>query len=116
MRNANRGRTAGALKHATPLMKYQYMQRFLELKETISESQPATDTCPRCGGSMSGRPFFMMGKYEHCYSCYEEDQRTKREQAEAQPNHYDDVLNGKVKMTAEYRAQLHAEYNARFTH
>ena len=31
-------------------------------------------------------------------------------------NHYDDVLNGKIKMTDEYRAQLNAEYNKRFTH
>ena len=116
MRNTNRGRTAGALKHATPLMKYQYMERYLELKETISESQPATNTCPRCGGSMNGRPFFMMGKYDHCYSCYEEDQRAKQEQAKAQPSGYDDVLNGTAKMTDEYRKQLHAEYNARFTH
>lgn len=38
------------------------------------------------------------------------------EQTEAQPNHYDNVINGKAKMTPAYRAQLHAEYNARFTH
>lgn len=38
MRNTNRGRTAGALKRATPLMKYQYMNRYLDLKETIAES------------------------------------------------------------------------------
>ena len=31
-------------------------------------------------------------------------------------NHYNNVINGTAKMTPAYRAQLHAEYNARFTH
>lgn len=34
----------------------------------------------------------------------------------AKRNHYDAVINGEIKMTPEYRRQLAAEYNARFTH
>lgn len=116
MRNANRGRTAGALKRATPLMKHQYMERYLELKQTISESQPAEGTCAKCGQRIGVRPLYIPAEETRCYSCIREAELAQQEQAKAQPNHYDDVLNGKVKMADEYRKQLAAEYNARFTH
>lgn len=116
MRNANRGRTAGALKHATPQMKHQYMNQYLELKQTISESQPATNTCTECGQTIGSRPLYIPATDTRCYTCIRAAEIAKQEQAAAKPNHYDDVINGKVKMTAEYRAQLAAEYNARFTH
>ena len=86
MRNANRGRTAGALKHATPLMKYQYMNRYMELKETISESQPAADTCTKCGQIIGTRPLYIPATDTRCYSCIREAELAQQEQAKAQPN------------------------------
>ena len=86
MRNTNRGRTAGALKHATPLMKYQYMERYLELKETISESQPATNTCTECGQIIGTRPLYIPATDTRCYSCIREAELAQQEQAKVQPN------------------------------
>ena len=37
------------------------------------------------------------------------------EAKKAKRNLYDAVIDGEIKMTPAYRAQLHAEYNARFT-
>ena len=62
------------LKHASPRMKYQHMQRVIEEKE--QRTQAALDyvdpLCPKCGEPMGARPFFMLRKYTICYSCYYE--------------------------------------------
>lgn len=64
-----KSKSGNALKHATGLMKVQYMRRYVELRDTIRESND-TETCPICNGRMNGRPLWMVGKYDYCYNCY----------------------------------------------
>jgi hypothetical protein len=64
----NMTKTANALKHATGKRKIQYMHKYLDLAQTIAESEDK-EFCA-CGNRMNNRPLFMVGKYNFCYDCY----------------------------------------------
>lgn len=94
MRGNRKGRSGGALKRATPKMKYKYMQKYLSLKKTIAESQEQNDTCPKCTKPIGTRPLFMIGKYDICYDCYRENELLERDQPEiAEANTVSDRFN-----------------------
>lgn len=73
--------------------------------------------CADCGRRMTDPECIHATKEQREYTAqldakWDEEEAAKK----ADRNRYDQVLNGKIKMTDEYRAQIHAEYNARFTH
>lgn len=66
------GRVYG-LKQATPRMKYQHMTYVLDWRANLKQQQAdfTPETCPLCGGDLTSRPLWMVGKFEICFSCYE---------------------------------------------
>lgn len=78
MRNVNRGRTAGALKRATPQMKAQYMNQYMELRATIQNAQyEPKPACTTCGKSIGTRPVWIPRTDTRCYNCIYESQQAK---------------------------------------
>jgi len=66
------------LKRATPKMKYQHMKNVLEFREDLKEHQAQykNPVCPKCDPNgervKASLPFYLVGKTNLCYSCYEE--------------------------------------------
>jgi len=68
------------LKHATPRMKRVHMNMVAEWRTNLKDSQAkyaGNGICPRCHQPIGNRPLFMVGKYDICFGCYEEQEKTK---------------------------------------
>jgi len=68
------------LKRATPRMKYQHMNMVMDWRADLADKQAeytGNGICPRCHQPIGTRPLWMVGKYDICFTCYEEQEKTK---------------------------------------
>lgn len=82
------------LKRATPRMKYVHMNHMVEFKDQLKEHQALeheVKLCPKCGQPLGHRPLFMVGKYDTCLGCFEQEQLA-RQIFEANKPYFDNML------------------------
>jgi len=77
------------LKRSTHREQARHMKNMMAFKAELREHQDTyeEELCPLCGGSMNGRPLWMVGKYSMCYSCLENAKQAAH--AELSPIDYD---------------------------
>lgn len=88
------GKRVYGLKHATGLMKIQHMNRVMEFKASLKESQNnyIEPMCanPQCGKKQGSLPMYLVGKTDLCFGCYE-DQRDEKKAREQLYDHIDNL-------------------------